>query len=463
MKPKIGRQTPTTSIIIPYKDTKGEDAIKIYNSTTRKAREWQEFLTYDILATNEDGLWVHSKFGYEVPRRNGKGEIIVIRELYGLTKGEHILHTAHRTTTSHSAWERLCELLDEARIEYTATKQFGLETIRLENGGICNFRTRSSKGGLGEGYDLLIIDEAQEYTVDQESALKYVVTDSANPQTLFCGTPPTAVSSGTVFMKLRDKVLVGASKNTGWAEWSIEFQSNPNDKKLWYETNPSLGLGLSERNIEDEITGDDVDFNIQRLGLWIRYNQASAISEKEWGRLKVDTLPTLVSEMCVGIKYGHDNLNVAMSVAVKTSKNQIFVETIDCRKVKEGNDWIIDFLKKTKCKNVVVDGAGAQDVLAAEMKEAKLKAPILPKVKDVIVANSIFEQEIANETICHNDQPSLTKVVTNCEHRAIGSNGGFGYRSIVDKAEVALLDSVILANWKCSQIKRVRKKQKISY
>ena len=43
---------------------------------------------------------------------------------------------------------------------------------------VINFRTRSSKGGLGEGYDLLVIDEAQEYTTDQETALKYIVTDS---------------------------------------------------------------------------------------------------------------------------------------------------------------------------------------------------------------------------------------------------------------------------------------------
>ena len=30
---------------------------------------------------------------------------------------ENILHTAHRTTTSHAAWERLCSLLDKAKIE----------------------------------------------------------------------------------------------------------------------------------------------------------------------------------------------------------------------------------------------------------------------------------------------------------------------------------------------------------
>ena len=62
------------------------------------------------------------------------------------------------------------------------------------------FRTRTGTGGLGEGFDLLVIDEAQEYEADQESALKYVVTDSKNPQKQsFVGTPPTPISSGTIF------------------------------------------------------------------------------------------------------------------------------------------------------------------------------------------------------------------------------------------------------------------------
>lgn len=459
---RIGRQTPTTSVVIPYTESKGKEAIDIYNKTSRSAREWQEILTYDILAVNNEGLWTHTKFGYEIPRRNGKGEIIVIRELYGLLNGERILHTAHRTTTSHSAWERLCMLLDEASIDYKATKQMGLETIRLEDGGYCNFRTRSSKGGLGEGYDTLIIDEAQEYTIDQESALKYIVTDSMNPQTLFCGTPPTAVSSGTVFMKMRDTAIQGLSKNTGWAEWSVEFQSDPNDKELWYQTNPSLGLQFTERSIEDEITSDPIDFNIQRLGLWLRYNQKSAISEKEWNALKVDILPALVGKLYVGIKYAGDGKHVSLSVAVKTETDKIFVETIDCVDVKQGNGWILQFLKECDVASIVVDGASGQELLKADMKKERLKAPTLPKVKDVIAASSTFEDGLFSKKICHNAQPSLTQCVSNCEHRAIGSNGGFGYKAIKEGIDISIMESMVLAYWSCANVKE-RRKQRISY
>ena len=461
-KKRIGRQTPTQSVVLPYSNTKGNEAIELYNKSSRKAREWQEILIYDIMAQNEDGLWVHTKFGYELPRRNGKGEIIAIREMWGLVNGEKILHTAHRTPTSHSAWERLCTLLDEAKIEYKATKQFGLETIRLGNGGYVNFRTRSSKGGLGEGYDLLIIDEAQEYTIDQESALKYVVTDSDNPQTLMCGTPPTAVSAGTVFTKMREAVLRGDTINQGWAEWSVENMTNVKDVDTWYFTNPSLGQGLTERAIYDEITSDDIDFNIQRLGLWLKYNQKSAISENEWNALKCEALPVFTGRLFVGIKFGRDGKNVSMSIAVRTKDKKIFVESIDCRPVRAGNNWILDFLIHADIAKVCVDGANGQQSLKDQMKEYKLKSPLLPTVKEVIAANTAFEQGLFDKNVCHNGQPSLVQAISNCEKRAIGTNGGFGYKAQKEEIEIGLLDSAIMAYWMCLNTKEA-KKQRIAY
>lgn len=467
---RLGRQTPTTSVILPYTKTYGAEAVSLYNKTGRTAQEWQELLLYDILAVEEDsGLYVHSKFGYSVPRRNGKNEVVSMREMWGLLRGEKILHTAHRVTTSHSAFERLLSLLAKAgyqeKEDYKPLKQLGLETIEMLNGdGKISFRTRTSKGGLGEGFDLLIIDEAQEYQDDQETALKYVVSDSQNPQTLFCGTPPTVVSTGTVFTKLREKTLQGETRNTGWAEWSVEHQSDPNDVDLWYETNPSMGTILTERKVADEIGDDAVDFNIQRLGLWIRYNQKSAISENEWNALKVDRLPKLKGKLFVGIKYGHTGENVALAVAVKTADENIFVECIDCRPIRAGNQWIIDFLRVADIQEVVIDGANGQALLQEEIKDFKLKIkPVLPTVKQVIEANAAFEQGLFQRSIQHAGQPSLCNVVSNCEKRAIGSNGGFGYRSIKENAESALLDSVIYAFWACSKAKKEKVKQRISY
>ena len=459
-----GRQTPTQSVVLPYTSTRGQEAIDLYNSTGRTAQEWQELLLADLLAYNEEGLWIHTKYGYAVPRRNGKNEIVAIREMFGLNIGEHILHTAHRTTTTHSAWERLLKLLEKTGIKVVSSyKAFGKEHIEVSGGGCIEFRTRTSKGGLGEGFDLLIIDEAQEYQDDQESALKYVVSDSKNPQTIFCGTPPTPVSSGTVFTKFRETTLSGGNENAGWAEWSVEKETDPKDKEAWYETNPSLGTILTERKILDEVGSDIVDFNIQRLGYWIRYNQKSAISKAEWNELKAAKPPELVGPLFVGIKYGHDGTNVVMSVAAKTKDGKVFVEAIDCREVRAGTDWIFKYLTTWKAKKVVIDGANGQQLLAAEMKEYGLKAPILPTVKEVIAANTAFEQGLYQDNIRHMAQPSLVNAVGNCEKRAIGSNGGFGYKAQKEGIEIALLDSVILAYWACSTTKEIKKKQRVSY
>lgn len=462
---RIGRQTPTTSVTIPYVKTYGQDAIELYEKSKRKAMDWQKMLVYDILSITEDGLWVHNRFGYEIPRQNGKGEVVAIVEMWKLQNGEKIMHTAHRVNTSHTAWERLCALLDDAGVQYKSIKQKGAEEIRLEEtGGYIAFRTRSNTGGLGESFDTLIVDEAQEYTTDQSSALKYTIYSSENPQTIFCGTPPTAVSAGTVFTDMRKRVLSGKSKNTGWAEWSVEFMTDVEDVDAWYETNPALGIRTSERTIEAELEdNDDIDFNIQRLGLWLQYNQKSAITESEWKNLKVDALPKFTGKLYVGIKYGHDGENVALSVACKATDKNIFVESIDCRKIKDGNTWMINFLANADIGGIVIDGANGQQILAADMKEAGIKKkPVLPTVKDVIASNQLFELAISNKSVRHNDQPALTQSVTNCEKRAIGSSGGFGFRSIKDGVEVALLESAILAYWMCSK-KKEQKPQRISY
>lgn len=468
---RLGRQTPTITIVLPYLVSLGSEAVEIYNRSKRKAQQWQELMLEDIMAVDDDGLWKHIKYGWSIPRRNGKSEILIMRAIWGVTHGRRVLYTAHRTTTSNNAWSKCCDRLSEAGyqegVDYKTTKKYGLETIEWldGSGAVINFRTRSSKGGLGEGYDDLIIDEAQEYTSDQESALKYVVTDSKNPQTLMCGTPPTAVSSGTVFLNYRKNTLSGKNENAGWAEWSVPRLTDAHDPELWYETNPSLGYILSERTIKDELGDDQVDDNIQRLGLWLTYSQKSAISRKEWESY-ITEKPELSTptKLYYGVKYAKSTANVSLSVAAKTADGKVFVEAIDCRPARDGNSWIIAYLLANNAEKVAIDGAGNQDILASEMKDAGVKCKsVLPKVSEIIEANTLFEKKLFEGSICHAGQPSLTQAVSNSEHRPIGSSGGFGYVSLLEGAEITLLESVSLAHWLCASAKTTRKKQIIAY
>lgn len=176
MAKNYGCQVPSKSVFLvsEEKTTEYEEAVEIYQRSGRTVLEWQIELLKHIMSKNKDGLYTYTKFGYSVPRRNGKSEVLGLRELQGLVKGEKILHTAHRTSTSHNAWVTLTRMLNDAgyvdkaeipkadfdkykpEMMYKAHKANGLESVELADGGSIQFRTRTSKGGLGEGFDLLV-------------------------------------------------------------------------------------------------------------------------------------------------------------------------------------------------------------------------------------------------------------------------------------------------------------------
>ena len=111
---RLGRQTPVISVVLPYTQSLGTEAVEIYNRSRRTAQPWQELMLEDIMALDCDGLWTHMKFGWSVPRRNGKSELLIIRAVWGVSHGRRVLYTAHRTTTSHSAYEKCVDRLSEA-------------------------------------------------------------------------------------------------------------------------------------------------------------------------------------------------------------------------------------------------------------------------------------------------------------------------------------------------------------
>ena len=93
-------------------------------------------------------------------------------EIWGLHEGLNIPHTAHRISTSHASFEKVKRYLEKMGYvdgeDFNSIRAKGQERIELyKTGGVVQFRTRTSNGGLGEGFDMLIIDEAQEYTTEQ--------------------------------------------------------------------------------------------------------------------------------------------------------------------------------------------------------------------------------------------------------------------------------------------------------
>ena len=119
-------------------------------------------------------------------------------------------------------------------------------------------------------------------------------------------------------------------------------------------------------------------------------------------------------------------------------------------------------IEKADIGKIAVDGMNGAGLMEDALKERKLKKAVIMKTPQVIKANALFEQALSDAGIVHMQQSAAEQVITNCEKRAIGSNGGFGYRSLIDGADISILDSMIIAHWICTETKAGRK-QNVSY
>lgn len=75
-KKRIGNQEPCKSICLPYKKSLYKDVQSAYEQSGHKVFKWQVNLLKSLMAINKDGLYTHTRFGYAIPRRNGKYVII---------------------------------------------------------------------------------------------------------------------------------------------------------------------------------------------------------------------------------------------------------------------------------------------------------------------------------------------------------------------------------------------------
>lgn len=105
MARKKGCQDPSKCVFLVSQERKSEykQAVKIYEASGRKVLKWQKQLLAHITAKNKDKLYTYTKFGYSVPRRNGKSEILALREIQGLFDSEKycIQHTEPQQAIMH--------------------------------------------------------------------------------------------------------------------------------------------------------------------------------------------------------------------------------------------------------------------------------------------------------------------------------------------------------------------------
>lgn len=439
---------------------------------------WEQRVLNGWLAKDEEtDAPLYTRCGLSVPRQNGKTLIVEALELYLLAvEGAHILHTAHRVKTSKKAFGRMSRFfgkgtaLQSQLVEIRRTN--GEETIRLANGGVIEYLSRSRS--VARGFDdigLVVFDEAQELTDSQLEAIMFTLSASATGerQMVYMGTPPDSECHGTVFPRMRQKIIDGDDTTAAWHEWSVEKLPDATAtfddvRDAVYAANPSMGYILSEDFTREEFAGATVDgFARERLGWWSSVDVNLAFHPDKWAHMATLT-PPHGRKLAYGVKFSPDGEVVSLAVAMSDENDKSYLEVIEHRSLADGSSWLSDWLAERwrETAAIVVDGLAGAFALCGALADKGVPRRLIyePRTTTMTKAASLVMEAFQSEALTHFDQPLLNDSIGGARKRPIGHNGAFGFMS--ESADVTPLEACALALYGLKTSKRdPTKKQRI--
>lgn len=465
----VGSQTPDYRYCLDYTLTEGDQAADLAAAYALNPHPWQRSVLRDWLAVDENGTLLNTLCLLPVSRQNGKTGVCDPRMTWGLVKrAEQILFTAQEFQTAQKAFQRFREKFgDKPNDPYARypelnalvkryTTSANQMVVDLHNGGHIEFRTRGNSSDVGRGgtFDLIVIDEAQSYTKQQDAALSPLnsAAPSGSPQTILMGTVPDPAYplKGAVFLRLRNSAHDNPTEGICINEWGAQEVGDVFDRSRWYKHNPSLGYQLLESALEKDARGMDPDtFAMEHLG-WFPANIGKvepAIPIAQWMECRTDKAPNS-PPACYGVKFSPDGQHVAVSVTVKV-EDRWHVELAEHRGTSNGMGWLLDAMERHLETPWVIDGKSGTSYIQQQIGDRFEPGMLtVPSANEAIAAASgLLEAVKAREMTWfrpnHIETDQLTLSAQESPRRAIGRDGGWGFGG----SNSAPIESAALALW----------------
>jgi hypothetical protein len=417
-----------------------------------------------MLARDQEGRPSALTIGISKPRQNGKSYAARYYAAYmGDFEHRQVLYSAHHSSTTNKMFKALCNLFEnpERYPEFAADvksishargyegiyfKDWKDEDGKLHDGGCIEFATRTNSGSRGGTYSVIIVDEAQEVTDEQQEAMLPVISAASDlssgtrPQQIYIGTPPSPTCKGTIFSKMHQLAHSNEDKELWWLEWGIDVK-NLNDIsskeqaiKFAYQTNPAMGYRIDEKTIANEYENMSVDgFARERLGWWtpvVTQKIDYAIPPDLWNSA-MSSEPKPEGKTAYGVKFSADGSEVCLCGAVIPKIGPARISLIKREPMGLGTQWLADWLnvRYTEASCVVIDGRNGVDVLVDKIKGTwKYKdSVVVPNSKNVIAAVSLMMDSLNESTLTwFSEQEMLRDSALSSVKRPISGGWGFG-------------------------------------
>lgn len=200
-------QVPARFKHVPlFHSSLGQDAIDLGHHAGLDLDDWQQDFIIGAMGRTPADRWSAMEVAGIVPRQNGKGGILEVRQLAGLylVKRDRLqTHTAHRFDTCLDHFQRVVRLIENTPELLELVKDNGRgigdrpsgikdsngkEGIILRDGSELRFKTRVKGSGRGASGDAVYFDEAY-YLLDLGSLVPSL-SARVDPQVWFTSSAP---------------------------------------------------------------------------------------------------------------------------------------------------------------------------------------------------------------------------------------------------------------------------------
>jgi hypothetical protein len=464
-------QRPRSLWVPGRDDSSGDEVMEVVRLGRITLDPWQEFALRESVG-ERGGRWAATQVGLEVSRQNGKGEIMLGRQVAGLFLFEEKeqVHSAHEFKTSLAAYQKLKRVVEETpdfdREVLSIKGSHGEEGIYLRHGRCIRFFTRTKSGGRGlSGRDVLYLDEAMILPSEMMASLMPILSAQPNPQMWLVGSAvdQEVHEHGEVFAKLRARGLRQDDERImwigyGWCPTSPEDAERPllpdaagpllDDREFLSASNPALGVRITHEFVEEEReTLPEREFAVERggIGAWpdTTQDRNEFFDTAAWKRCgqrgEIEGVPVL------GVDVSTDRSRSAI-VAAGRSAGDARVEVIERRR---GTSWVVD-----RVGEIVTDHEIAQIVINPKSQAATLIAAIEEKVGFEVTVVSADEYAEAcgtfldaanDEALRHGRQPELDDSIKGVATRPLGER--FAWDKKKSENDITALCAATVARW----------------
>lgn len=419
-----GAARPRLRTVPRYVTSAGSDAVELAAACGVILDDWQAWILEQALGERADGTWSAFEVGVCVPRQNGKGEVILARELAGLLLfGERlIMHSAHEYKTAAEGFMRIQSVFENndwlRKQVKTIRTSHGEEGITLKNGNRLRFVARSKGSGRGFTADCLLFDEAMYLDARPVAAMLPTLSSRPNPQVWYLGSAGTEESAQ--FAHVRERAVEGKTDRLCYLEWSAPHGADPMETANLAMANPALGIRIPLEFVESERDAmPETEYARERMGIWTNAKADSVIDPMAWAG-RCDPRSQIDGAVVFALSASQNRQWWTITAAGTRKDGAKHVEVIATLRGSAGVQAKLDDLTTKWFNNgVVVDPAGVAGSLIPSLEQAGIEV-IKPTKREVAAACGLFADTVAQDGLYHLGQPILDTAVLAGTKRQVG-------------------------------------------